>query len=178
MSDLKALRTLMTSISTDWMTLKKKWERDTMLKVARTGRKLSFICYACVMCAIIFYIFVNLLKFYRSIQYSQRLLIYQFNYPYGIQKTPNYVITHFIQLLGGLYGATINTTVDTFISLLLLHICAQLIILRMTLNELVEKLAKKSISFTKFKEGLTAIVLRHKDLIKYVEEITKYNLTL
>lgn len=159
----------MTSVTTDWMTSRKNWQRDTMLKVTKTGRSLAFSCYAALIGGTMFHLFFNFLKFKRSIHQSERKLVYQFVYPYyNVQKTANYVITFFIQLMAGVYVALINTTIDTFVSLLLMQICSQLINLRMELNELIEKMTKKSTPLTKFKEGLVAIVLRHEHLIRYV----------
>ncbi|XP_011152883.3 odorant receptor 9a-like [Harpegnathos saltator] len=167
----ETLRTLMTSYRTDWITAKRNWERNTMLKLARTGRSISFSCYTSLICAISLYVYINLLKFYRNISQSERKLIYQFDYPYDMQKTSYYVITYFIQISGGMYVAMINSTVDIFVALLLLHVCAQLINLRTALNDLVEKLAEKSIPSAKFKEGITAIVLRHESLIRNAKTI-------
>lgn len=166
-NSMKALRTLMTSVVTDWRSSGNTWERDAMLNIARRGRSLSFKCCAAATCTVTFYVFFNLIKFYRNMHLPQRSLVYRFSYPYNIQKSPNYEITFFIQLSGGIYSAIINCTVDCYISILLLHVCAQLINLRTTLNNLVGELANGSISSSKFKEGLTAIAIRHQHLIRY-----------
>lgn len=174
---MKALRTLMTSVATDWRSSGNTWERNTMLNIARRGRSLSFKCCVAATCTVTFYVSFNLIKFYRNMYLPQRNLVYRFSYPYNIQKSPNYEITFFIQLSGGVYSAIINCTVDCFISILLLHVCAQLINLRTTLNNLVDKLANRSISSLKFKEGLTAIAIRHQHLIRYAKglpTITKW----
>lgn len=139
-----------------------------MLNVARRGRSLSLRCYVVVTVTVSFYLFLNLLKFYGNIHQPQRNLVYHFSYPYNSQKTPNYEITFFVQLSGGLYTGLINCTIDSFVSMLLLHICAQLINLRAALNNLVDELANGSISYIKFKQGLAAIIMRHERLIRYV----------
>ncbi|XP_029670058.1 odorant receptor 4-like [Formica exsecta] len=167
----ETLRTLMTSVATDWRSSGNTWERNTMLNIARRGRSLSFKCCVAATCTVTFYVSFNLIKFYRNMYLPQRNLVYRFSYPYNIQKSPNYEITFFIQLSGGVYSAIINCTVDCFISILLLHVCAQLINLRMTLNNLVDELANRSISSLKFKEGLTAIAIRHQHLIRFAKTI-------
>jgi len=167
MFNLKALRTLMTSVMTDWINSTNSPERKMMLRLARRGRSLSSRYYALATMGVSFYMCLNLLKFYRNIHHSQRRLVYHFVYPYNSQKSPNYEITFVIQLCGGLCTGLINCTVDSFISILLLHVCAQLINLRTALNNLVDELANKSISSSKFKEGLAAIAVRHKHLIRY-----------
>jgi len=168
--NLKALRTLMTSVMIDWVNSWNNPERNTMLRLARRGRSLSSRYYAIATITVSFYMCFNLLKFYRNIHQPQRRLVYHFVYPYNSQKSPNYEITFIIQLCGGLYTALINCTIDSFISTLLLHICAQLINLRTALNNLVDELANKSISSSKFKEGLAAIAVRHVHLIRYVSK--------
>ncbi|XP_067210882.1 odorant receptor 4-like isoform X2 [Linepithema humile] len=167
----KTLRALMTSVMRDWVTSKSDWERNTMLKIARRGRSLSIRCYAWSTCTVSFYLCFNFLKFYRNIQQSQRSLVYHFVYPYNIQKTPNYIITYFTQMCGGIYTALINCTVDSFISILLLHVCAQLINLRTTLNNVVNGLADRSTSSMRFKDGLAAIAVRHEHLIRNAKTI-------
>ncbi|XP_036139578.1 odorant receptor 13a [Monomorium pharaonis] len=166
----KALRTVMASVITDWTTSKNQ-ERTIMLNIARRGRILSFRCYASMLCTVLVYIFFNILKFIRSISQTQRSLVFRFILPYNIQKSPNYEITFFIQLSGGAYTGMINSTVDSYISILLLHICAQLINLRTSLNNLVDELAEGSISSSIFKKGLAAITTRHEHLIRNTKTI-------
>ena len=156
----------MASVMTDWTTSKNQ-ERTIMLNIARRGRILSFRCYASMLCLVLVYIFFNVLKFIRSISQTQRSLVYRFILPYNIQKSPNYEITFFIQLSGGAYAGVINSTVDSYISILLLHISAQMINLRTSLNNLVDELAEGSISSSIFKKGLAAITTRHEHLIRY-----------
>nr|XP_012223762.1 PREDICTED: odorant receptor 4-like [Linepithema humile] len=142
-----------------------------MLKIAGRGRSLSFRCYASSMLTISFYLCFNLLKFYRNMQHSQRNLVYHFVYPYNIQKSPSYVITYFTQISGGVYSVLINCTVDSFVSILVLHVCAQLINLRTTLKNLIDELADKSISSLRFTEDLAAIIIRHEHLIRNAKTI-------
>lgn len=168
---MEALRTLMASVMTDWRNSGNTWERDTMLNIAKRGRNLSFKCCVVATCTVTCYLSFNLVKFYRNMHLPQRSLVYRFAYPYNIQKSPNYEITFFVQLSGGIYSAIINCTVDCFVSILLLHVCAQLINLRTTLNNLVGDLANKSISSSEFKKGLTAIALRHQHLIRYAKKV-------
>ncbi|KYN04520.1 hypothetical protein ALC62_04511 [Cyphomyrmex costatus] len=162
----ETLRKLMISIMTDWMTSTNNRERNTMLNIARRGRILSVRCFVTMTGTVTSYIFFNLLKFYRNVHQPQRNLVYRFAYPYNTQNTPNYEITFFTQLSGGMYAALINCTIDSFVSILVLHICAQLINLRTALNNLVDELAKGSISSSRFKKGLVAITMRHEDLIR------------
>lgn len=157
----------MTSITTDWATSKSKWERSTMLQIAKRGRSLSFKCFTAAIGTLIFYAYFHLSRLFRNIHQPQRRLVYPF--PFSIQKSPTYEITFFIQISGGFSTVLSNVSIDSFISIFLLHTCAQLINLRMTINILVEELANKCISPSKFKERLTAIVVRHEILIRYVD---------
>nr|XP_012223782.1 PREDICTED: odorant receptor 13a-like [Linepithema humile] len=142
-----------------------------MLKIARRGRSLSFRCYVSAMFTVAFYVWFNVLKFQRSMHQPQRILAYQFAYPYNTQKSPNYEITFFVQVTGGAYSALINCTVDSFVSIFVLQVCAQLQNLRSALNNIVDELANKTISTLKFKKGLAAIVIRHEHLIKTANTI-------
>lgn len=136
-----------------------------MLKFAKCGRFLSFTYFVAtigtIISAITFYLH-NI--FYKSLNQPRRNLAYRFDY---IQKSPNYEITFFIQLTAGAYAVLGNYTVDSFVSILVLHVCAQLINLRIALSKLVDKLTNSSISSLTFKEGLTAIVEWHEHLIRY-----------
>ncbi|KYQ54366.1 Putative odorant receptor 13a [Trachymyrmex zeteki] len=159
----KALRPLMASIMTDWMTSTSDWERNTMLKISRRGRSLSFRCCLSAAGLTTFYLSLYLLRFFKNINQPQRNLVYRLE---NLQRSPFYEITYFIQLSGGTYSVLANYTIDSFVSILVLQVCAQLINLRTTLNNLVNELVSKSISSSRFREGLAAIVVRHDHLIR------------
>ncbi|XP_018393412.1 PREDICTED: uncharacterized protein LOC108772389 [Cyphomyrmex costatus] len=148
---------------TDWMT-STNWERNTMLKYARHGRNISFRCCMSAVGLIIFTVSLRLLKFFKTIHQPGRTLIYQLN----IQKSPNYEITYLIQITGAICIILTNYMIDSFVSILVLHVCSQLTNLRTTLNNLVNELTDNSTFSTKkerFRKGLAAIVKRHKHLI-------------
>lgn len=167
MFKLAALRLLMASIMTDWMTSTSNWERNIMLKIARRGRNLSLRCWIATTGLIIFSLGFHVPKLFKSIHQPHRSLLYRID---NIQKSPTYEITFLIQVFGGANVVIANYAIDTFVSILVLHVCAQLINLRMILNNLVKELANKSISSLKFKEGLAVIVVRHEHLIGYVRK--------
>lgn len=149
---------------TDWMT-SKNWEQKTMLKLVRSGRSLSFGYFITAMATVATAYYVHIGAIIRNIHQSRRYLMYRFDY---IQKSPNYEITYFIQLCGGACAVLSNYSVDSFISILLLHMCAQLINLRTTLNNLIDKLNNRPISSLTFRKGLAAIIIRHEYLIRYI----------
>lgn len=148
---------------TDWMT-SKSWEQKTMLKLAKSGRCLSFGYFIIVMGTILFASYLRLQYIFQNIHQSRRYLPYRFDY---IQKSPNYEITYFIQFCGGMYAIFSNYSVDSFISIFLLHMCAQLINLRTTLNNFIDELNNNPTSSSKFRKGLTAIIIRHEYIIRY-----------
>ncbi|XP_018393408.1 PREDICTED: uncharacterized protein LOC108772385 [Cyphomyrmex costatus] len=147
---------------TDWMTSTSDWERNTMLKIAKRGRSLSFRCCLSAAGLNIFYLSLYLLRFFKNINQPQRNLVYRLG---NLQRSPFYEITYFIQLSGGTYSILANYTIDSFVSILVLQVCAQLINLRTTLNNLVNELVSKSISSSRFRKGLAAIAVRHDHLI-------------
>lgn len=164
MFNLKELRLLIASIMTDWEASKNNWKRNIMLKLARSGRRLNFGYFIAAMGTITFACFVRLENVLQTIHQPRRYLLYRFDY---IQKSPNYEITCFMQLCGGAFAVLGNYSVDSFISILLMHTCAQLINLQTTLNNLINKLDNKSISSWTFRKGLAAIIIRHEHLIRY-----------
>lgn len=169
MFDPEALRPLLTSIMTDWMISKNDQERNTMLNLARRGRILSFKCYMSITATCLLFIYFHLLKFRNM---DQWILPYKFSYPYNTRKSPNYEITFFLQVSSAVCSTIINSSIDSFVSILMLHICAQLINLRTALNNLVDKLAKGSISSSRFKKELAAITMRHEHLIRYAKKFS------
>lgn len=159
----------------DWMTSTNDWQRNTMLKIARRGRSLSFRCCMAAVGTIIFYLSFHLLRFFKNIHQPRRNLVYRLE---SIQNSPTYEITYLIQLSGGTYSVLANYTIDSFVSILVLHVCAQLINLRTTLYNLVDELASKSISSARFREGLATFAVRHEHLIRYTGEFPAYYLIL
>lgn len=150
---------------TDWMTSKSNWERNTMLRLARSGRSLSFGYFIVAIATLMFAYLLRSMIFLKTVHQPRRYLYYRFDY---IQKSPYFEITWFLQIFGATYAVLGNYSVDSFISILMLHMCGQLINLRTTLNNLIDKLDNRSISSSKFRKGLTAIVVRHEYLIRYV----------
>ncbi|XP_072753939.1 odorant receptor 13a-like isoform X2 [Anoplolepis gracilipes] len=162
------LRILIASIATDWTNSKNDWKRNAMLKLTKSGRNLSFGYFIVVMGTILPAYYVRLENVFQNIHQPRRYLVYRFDY---IQKSPNYEITCFLQICGSTCAMLSNYCVDSFISIFVLHICAQLINLRITLNNLIDKVDKKSIAFSKFKEDLAAIIIRHGHLIRNAKTI-------
>lgn len=162
---LKELQLLMTSIIADWTTSTSDWERNTMLKIAKCGRNLSLRCFAAVTGFIIFSLYFYVPNVIKNIHQPHRNLIFRMD---NIQKSPAYEIIFLIQVFGGIYSILGNYAVDSFVSILVLHICAQLINLRLMLNNLVNELPNKPLFPSSFKKGLAAIVVRHEHLIRYV----------
>jgi len=157
------------SIMTDWMTAT-NWERNIMLKSARHGRNISFRCCATVTGLIIMSFCLYTIKFIKIVHLPYRTLIYRMD---NIQKSPIYEITYYIQFLGGMYSLLAIYTIDSFVSILVLHTCSQLTNLRMTLNNLVNEITNDSISSSRkesFRTGLAAIVIRHELLIRYARK--------
>ncbi|KYN15094.1 hypothetical protein ALC57_12636 [Trachymyrmex cornetzi] len=167
----KTLQPLIASIMTDWMTSTTNWERNIMLKIAGHGRNLSFRCCMSTLGLLTFSMSFHMLRFFKNIHQPQRNLIYRLEI---IQESPNYEITYVIQIFGGIYTILANYMIDSFVSVLVLHVCSQLINLRLTINNLVNELANNSISSSRkerFKKDLAAIVVRHEHLIRNAKTI-------
>lgn len=145
---------------TNWVTSKSDWEQNTMLKLVRSGRNISIRYFMIAIGTITFACYVRLEGVFQNIHQPRRFLPYRFDY---IQRSPNYEITCFIQICGGIYAILGNYSVDSFISILLLHTCAQLINLRTTLNNLINN---KPVPFSKFRERFATIIIQHEHLIR------------
>lgn len=134
------LQVLVKSVAADWMTIKSNTERNTMRRIAKIGRKMSFKCYMSTGSTAIFYSCAH--------------------------------------MLSGMTVGLISSAVDSFVSMLLLHVCAQLINLRTRINNLVEDSIADRTSF-KFKKNLATIVERHLLLIRNARTVDEcYSTTL
>lgn len=163
MSNMKELRLLLESIIADWTISTSDWERNIMLKSAKVSRTFSLRCWLAMGGMSIFSLSFHYSSFFHHLKEPRRFLVYRVDY---IQRSPIYEIIFSTQVFFGANAAMTNTAVDSFVSILVLHICSQLIKLRRELNNLVNALANKSISSLEFQKGLVALIVRHENLIR------------
>jgi len=118
----------------DWTKPKSSWDRTIMITRAQTARVITTCCY-CIMgvslsIAIILPAYGYSLRYLSNITDPGKLLPLQTYYVYDITKSPQYEVTFIVQAFTMIACILPYTGVDTFLALLIFHICGQLDILR------------------------------------------------
>lgn len=114
----------------DWMASKLDAERDVMMKRARITRMIVICGYILMILAATAIIFLPCfgLPFRRLTNLTDRKkpLPLQAYYFYDTDKSPQFEFTLVIQAMTIILAAIIYTSVDSFLGLVVLHICGQL----------------------------------------------------
>ncbi|XP_076287593.1 uncharacterized protein LOC143212568 [Lasioglossum baleicum] len=118
----------------DWSNTTKPGDRVAMMEVARITRKTIVASTVTVAMVVLVYT----VRYYFTAKYTDQKLYFQSKFPYDVDTNPNFQLTVFGQLAGCAYAAISYTAVDTFIAMLVLHICGQLSILRLEILNLRE----------------------------------------
>ena len=153
---------LLNMIKDDWLKPKMIKERDVMVKRARMAR--IFTIFGYFMMLVSFNLCVVLPVFGISIRYLTnktdpgKLLPLQTYYIYDRDKSPFYEITYIMQSLGLSAAAIMYTGVDSFLSLLVFHVCGQLENLKIRIIHLDK--------FQNFENALSQSVQDHIRLIR------------
>lgn len=118
----------------DWFRAKTAEERNIMIKHARIAR--IIIMFGCTMMVIACFILIIPPLFGGSLRYLTNLtdpgrpFLVQTYYLRDITETPYYEIMFTAQAISIIMAAISYTGIDTFLSLIVFHICAQLEILK------------------------------------------------
>lgn len=131
---------LIDMITRDWMKTKLKKERDVMQKHAKISRVFAmcggFMILLALLITVIFPCFGLTLRHVTNLTDPGKPLPIQSYYMYDVTKSPQFELTLLVQGIGlGLSGLS-YTGVDTFLGLLILHICGQLENLHIRLTNL------------------------------------------
>ncbi|KAF7410497.1 hypothetical protein HZH68_004878 [Vespula germanica] len=151
---IKEMKDLLSAMEEDWKEIPTKEDEKKMMKQAKFSRILAtratFICYALIA--------VYAVKRCLSMRTDGRLLFLSSYFPYETMTSPIFELTFICQVIGSVYYTTAYTTVDTFVAMLILHVCGQLSRLQ---NELIDlnSSTKKDFHFK-----LSYIVKRHEHL--------------
>lgn len=152
-------------IARDWLSPRDTRERRTMITWARRSRLVIVCAYFMMVTA---YVCVVLLpRFGISLAYviyaneSERILPMQTYRIYDLSARPRYELAYIGQAAAFFSTAVMYTGVDSFLGLLVFHICGQLDILRLRFARL-DRLAK-------FRDGLRSCVMNHTRLLRYME---------
>ncbi|XP_018399010.1 PREDICTED: odorant receptor Or2-like [Cyphomyrmex costatus] len=171
----KDLEPVINMIIEDWLRTKTMQERDTMIKQARIARIMvmfgcTMMCFACII-LIIPPCFGYTTRYLTNLTDPGRPMLVQTYYLRDITETPYYEIVISAQAISILMAAISYTGIDTFLCLLVFHICAQMEILKerfLRLNNLKD-----------FSIGLSFNIEDHLRLIRSVDIIDNtFNLML
>ncbi|KYN05950.1 Putative odorant receptor 13a [Cyphomyrmex costatus] len=158
---------LLNMIKDDWLKPKMIKERDIMIKRARIARMFTIFGY--IIMLISFTLYAVLPAFGISIRYvtnetdPNKLLPLQSYYIYDRDKSPYYEITYIMQSLGSSAAGFMYTTVDSFLGLLVFHVCGQLENLKNRITQLDK--------FQNFEKALSHSVEDHIRLIRFINMI-------
>ncbi|XP_076621272.1 odorant receptor 4-like [Colletes latitarsis] len=173
-----ALTLLVSQIFEDWSEPIPDQERLTMLKNARISRMISIVC--STLTYLMLFAFISL-QIWSNMQNTSEAdlggLLHPATFPYDTKKSPNFEITWLGQLMGTALTAICYSCFDTFLAVLVLHLCGQLSVLRNALENLVNATSEND--FMKFRDRLGLIVNRHNQLFRFAVVVEDcFNLTL
>ncbi|KAF3423723.1 hypothetical protein E2986_11815 [Frieseomelitta varia] len=140
----------------DWTIAETQTEREIMVNSARITRKITIRC--TIMCQLVLVCYLIL----RLCSNNQNKLLFCGYFPYNISVSPNYELTVIGQIIAAVYASVMYTSVDTFIAMLVLHICGQLSNLKDDLRNI--HLYDKTVLQTKLKK----IVQKHDYINRFV----------
>ncbi|XP_043503441.1 odorant receptor 13a-like [Polistes fuscatus] len=153
----------------DWKEVPTEKEKKKMMKLARFSRNLASrateICFALIVAYI--------LKRCLSMRNEGQLPFFPSYYPFNAMSSPIYELTFVGQAIGTIYYTTVYTAVDTFLAMLILHVCGQLSRLQDDLINL------NSNTRQEFQNKLRYIIRRHDYLKRFVDTIEdQFNIML
>ncbi|CAL7939524.1 unnamed protein product [Xylocopa violacea] len=128
----RSLKSLLNCMAYDWETVTKKTDREVMENIGRFTRKT--VIRSTLMCHAVVIIYVSTRYFVAK--YTEKGLLFRSYFPYNTDVSPNYELTVFAQVVATFYAAGTYTAVDTFVAMLILHVCGQLSNLRDELKTL------------------------------------------
>ncbi|KAL2716824.1 odorant receptor 13a-like isoform X1 [Vespula squamosa] len=161
------LNPLLCAFVDDWNRSKSEQERTIMLSNARKARTISMLCTVMIQIMTTTYILLRIgmiAQMQKDQMEPDRTLICPAYFPYDVRRTPVFYLTCTGQILAA-YSATVSYTgVDSFISMLVLHVCAQISNLRSALKTLVDERSTEDRKVDNFVQKLALIVKRHEHL--------------
>ena len=109
-------------MANDWATVETKTGRKRMVNNASISRKITITCMSLCYSANVAYGLLRLVFTKRS----DNKLFFRGYFPYDVSISPNFERTLFGQAIAVICATTFYSTVDTFITILILHVCGQL----------------------------------------------------
>jgi len=145
----------------DWLKSRNEQERNMMIIWAQKARTIATIAYSIMGINYICVVFVPV--FGISVTYTanitNKILPLPGHYIYDITKMPLYVLTYIGQIITIFFAIVAYTGIDTFLGLLVFHICGQMDILTVRFSYLSKVM--------KFRKGLKSCVISHIRTLRY-----------
>ncbi|RLU20801.1 ObirOr5-U55 [Ooceraea biroi] len=155
---------LLNMIKDDWLRPKTSEERSVMIKQARIARILTifgcFIMLISVIFALVFPLFGISMRYRTNRTDPDKSLPFQTCYVYDKDKSPFFEITYILQSISSMLLAFMYSSTDSFLSLLVFHVCGQL-----------ENLKKRVINLDKFQDFRNALSYNVRDHIRLLRSI-------
>lgn len=137
------IRTCLRHIKDDWKFVTISSARDIMMEKAKIGRNMFTVCCTMLYCAgLSFHTIVPLTKgrLFTGENVTFRPLAFAGYFPlFDEQRSPAYEIMTLLQLCGGFVMYSVTIVIYGLAALLVMHACAQMKILIMLMEELVDE---------------------------------------
>ncbi|XP_011866989.1 PREDICTED: odorant receptor 43a-like [Vollenhovia emeryi] len=169
------ISSVLNMMAEDWMAFKSDTERRVMIRRARTARLIMIMGYILAMTSSFLvlvppYFETESVQIINFMNRSKSLPLETYTF-YDTDKSPQFELTYLLHAVVTLIASIIETCVDLFLVLIVLHVSGQLEIFRYRLIRLV--------SCENFNEALSDIVRKHLRLIRFVDTIeTMYSLVM
>ncbi|KAF7405488.1 hypothetical protein HZH66_004394 [Vespula vulgaris] len=160
-SNGKTMKELILRMENDRREAKVQENVRRMMRIADISRRIT--AGSIIMCNFLVFTYVTLRTL--LLPYTGRDLYYHAYFPYNTSIFPNFELTLIGQITAALYAANSYTAVDTFMTMLVLHVCEQFSCLRKKLNKLCCE------SNNNFRIDLARIVEKYDMLNRYAETI-------
>nr|WGO81797.1 olfactory receptor 123 [Microplitis mediator] len=175
----KVLMKIFEVMAKDWGAHNSDYDLTIMMNNAKIGRLLAFISILYAPLIVILHILVTTylkpdrLLLYGSIPTIANNLMWPSYFPFNSSRKYIFELTWLCQITATMGASLIYGTFDTFIAVIILHLCSQLAIVRNRLRNLNEDMNQGLLFHDSVKKKLRAIIKRHEQLISMAESIEK-----
>lgn len=151
---IEEIKDLLAAMEKDWTEVIREEDRNKMMKFAKFSRILSTKVNAFCYSLIVVYAATRCL----SMRTEGRLSFFPSYFPFESMTSPLFELKFVGQMIGAIYYSITYTAVDTFLAMLILHVCGQLSRLQ---NDLIDL---NSATSEDFRTKINYIVERHNHL--------------
>ncbi|KAF7410506.1 hypothetical protein HZH68_004887 [Vespula germanica] len=163
----RSIQNLLALMTNDRKEADTEEEIKKMMKIASISRRISIGSTVITNAVVVLWAMSRFLLMRQS---GRRALFLLSSFPYESLITPNFELTSVGQIVSAFCTATTYTVVDTFVAMLILHVCGQFSYLRQKISELGTN------DDVDFRKKLAKIVKKHDTLNKFADTIeNKFN---